>query len=461
MMQNLTLPIQASGAAPQRTSANATPGSDAAAFSAALSREVEQRQQAANDARQATASRAPAPQRPPVPVSPAADASEAQPSTADLSTNTAPAVDTTNTTDATAEDQDDDTVQSAAAQVTDMLALVASLNLPASPAAAASPAQSAAAAAGQAATGLGRGKGGNDAAQLAALQQAIAAPGKDDATPAAGKFFDRLHGLATGAPGMPAAPATLSGQPGALAQSKQPGARGAATNETDLSQPGDVAAAKPPAQPAAGNVAAAPGQPASHEAAAKVADAGALKETLAQHVASAQDVAATALLSPAMSAPLQVAQAAGVVPDHIAARVGTPAWDQQVGQKIVWMVAGEEQSASLTLNPPDLGPMQVVLSVTNDQASVAFSSHEPEVRQALQDALPRLREMMSDSGIALGNATVDAGMPDGRQAQGGEQPRSGAGPARVGGGTTRPDADPLPKTRVTTLGGRGAVDTFA
>jgi flagellar hook-length control protein FliK len=260
---------------------------------------------------------------------------------------------------------------------------------------------------------------------------------------------------------MPAAPTSLSGQPGALAQSKQPGARDAATNETDLSQPGDVAAAKAPAQPAAGNVAAAPGQLASHEAAAKVADAGALKETLAQHVASAQDVAATALLSPAMSAPLQVAQAAGVVPDHIAARVGTPAWDQQVGQKIVWMVAGEEQSASLTLNPPDLGPMQVVLSVTNDQASVAFSSHEPEVRQALQDALPRLREMMSDSGIALGNATVDAGMPDERQAPGGEQPRSGAGPARVDGGTTRSDADPLPKTRVTTLGGRGAVDTFA
>jgi flagellar hook-length control protein FliK len=161
-----------------------------------------------------------------------------------------------------------------------------------------------------------------------------------------------------------------------------------------------------------------------------------------------------------VAAPLQVVQAAGVVPNHIAARVGTQAWDQQVGQKIVWMVAGEEQSASLTLNPPDLGPMQVVLSVTNDQASVAFSSHEPEVRQALQDALPRLREMMSESGIALGNATVDAGMPDGRQAQGGEQPRSGGG-ARFAGAPARPGAEPVVATRVTTLGGRGAVDTFA
>jgi hypothetical protein len=50
--------------------------------------------------------------------------------------------------------------------------------------------------------------------------------------------------------------------------------------------------------------------------------------------------------------------------------------------------------------------------VTNDQASVTFSSNQEEVRQALENALPRLREMMSESGIALGNATVNAGMPD-------------------------------------------------
>jgi flagellar hook-length control protein FliK len=33
------------------------------------------------------------------------------------------------------------------------------------------------------------------------------------------------------------------------------------------------------------------------------------------------------------------------------------------------MVGSEEQTASLTLNPPDLGPLQVVLSVSNDQAT--------------------------------------------------------------------------------------------
>jgi flagellar hook-length control protein FliK len=70
------------------------------------------------------------------------------------------------------------------------------------------------------------------------------------------------------------------------------------------------------------------------------------------------------------------------------------------------MVSHQHQIAELNLNPPDLGPLQVVLSVNSDQASAAFVSQNPEVRQALEAALPRLKEMMAESGINLGNATV-------------------------------------------------------
>jgi flagellar hook-length control protein FliK len=158
-------------------------------------------------------------------------------------------------------------------------------------------------------------------------------------------------------------------------------------------------------------------------------------------------------------------QAAAAAAEGLSARVGTEAWEHQVGQKVVYMVGSEEQTASLTLNPPDLGPLQVVLSVTNDQASVTFSANQEEVRQALENALPRLREMMSESGIALGNATVNAGMPDGRQAQeqsarnnggfgGGNRGRGESGNA-VDEPATRPVA------RSVTLGDRGMVDTFA
>jgi flagellar hook-length control protein FliK len=127
------------------------------------------------------------------------------------------------------------------------------------------------------------------------------------------------------------------------------------------------------------------------------------------------------------------------------------------------MVAGKEQSASLTLNPPDLGPMQVVLNVTNDQATVTFTAAQPEVRQALENAMPKLREMMNENGIALGNATVNAGMPDQRQAQNGEQQSRGqAGHTRFGG----KDGDDAQVTTSATARqvrttGAGLVDTFA
>ncbi len=137
--------------------------------------------------------------------------------------------------------------------------------------------------------------------------------------------------------------------------------------------------------------------------------------------------------APVQQASLALSNAANGVGagDKIPARVGTPGWDNQVGQKIVWMVAGKEQSATLTLNPPDMGPMQVVLNVTNDHATVTFSSATPEVRQALEDAMPKLREMMSESGIALGNASVNDGSAQQQQ----QAREDGGGRTARGGGT--------------------------
>ena len=158
---------------------------------------------------------------------------------------------------------------------------------------------------------------------------------------------------------------------------------------------------------------------------------------------------------------LQQAAAAVAVPaDKLTGRVGSPAWDQQLGQKVVWMAAGGDQSATLTLNPPDLGPVQVVLTVTNDQADAAFMSAQPEVRQALEAAMPRLREMMSEAGIAFGSATVSAGTPEqqnnGERAASGE--RRGNGQS---GGASGGEIAIAPATAGRSRASLSAVDTFA
>ncbi len=130
------------------------------------------------------------------------------------------------------------------------------------------------------------------------------------------------------------------------------------------------------------------------------------------------------------------------------------------------MAAGGTQTAQLTLNPPDLGPLQVVLSVNNDQTSVAFTSAQPEVRQALEAALPKLRETMGEAGIALGSTTVGTSMPDQQQqAQGDNQRGNGHGNGSSRGERLglqgQPDgaaaaSRPLPRQVA-----RGAVDTYA
>ncbi len=89
--------------------------------------------------------------------------------------------------------------------------------------------------------------------------------------------------------------------------------------------------------------------------------------------------------------------------------VGSPAWGSEIGQKIVWMSNSNQHVAELHLNPPNLGPVEVRLTVQNDQASVQFVAQHHEVRAALESSMPKLREMMMDNGIALGNATVGSG----------------------------------------------------
>ena len=97
------------------------------------------------------------------------------------------------------------------------------------------------------------------------------------------------------------------------------------------------------------------------------------------------------------------------VPEPSAAvqtRVGERAWDQAVGEKLVWMVNQKHQVAQLHLNPPELGPLKISISLDQNQASAQFFSAHASVREALETAMPRLREMLADSGITLGNASV-------------------------------------------------------
>ncbi|MFZ6658639.1 flagellar hook-length control protein FliK [Undibacterium sp. TJN19] len=159
---------------------------------------------------------------------------------------------------------------------------------------------------------------------------------------------------------------------------------------------------------------------------------------------------------------LQVSAANTFAADHIGPRVGSTGWDKAVGQKVVWMVGEAMQSAELTLNPPDLGPLQVVLKLSNEQASASFTAAQPEVREALEAALPRLKQMLSDAGVQLTGFSVNSQAAGQNQNQGFEQQQ-----ARTFG--TSRQATEVADTTINSTGPatakvqlkNGLVDTFA
>ncbi len=186
-------------------------------------------------------------------------------------------------------------------------------------------------------------------------------------------------------------------------------------------------------------------------------DAAAAKSANAiQSAAAATAAAIPAAQNVVQTAGLAAAQVVGVT-DKLTPQVGSTGWDQALGQKVVWMVAGGQQSASLTLNPPDLGPMQVVLNVTNSHATATFTAAQPEVRQALEAAMPKLREMLGDAGISLGQTSVNAGNAQQQNFADQSSQKSSGGVQAVDPTDTRIVASQPRQTS----SGIGLVDTFA
>ena len=138
--------------------------------------------------------------------------------------------------------------------------------------------------------------------------------------------------------------------------------------------------------------------------------------------------------------------------------VGQPGWDQAVGERIQWMVNQNVQQAEIKLTPPNLGPMEIKISMQNDQTSVTFVAAQAPTRDALEASIPRLREMFGEINLNLAN--VDVG-----HRQAGESGGDGAGEAQGAGASgDQGQADSgwsAESGPVSTLTGNGLLDTYA
>lgn len=105
-----------------------------------------------------------------------------------------------------------------------------------------------------------------------------------------------------------------------------------------------------------------------------------------------------------------------------------PQWTQDVAQRVQVMVNQSMNELEVRLDPLDLGPMKIKLALDEQQkAHVTLSAQHTLTRDMLENALPRLKELLAQEGIELASVNVNAG--DHRDTDNQENSHQGAGVA--------------------------------
>jgi len=181
--------------------------------------------------------------------------------------------------------------------------------------------------------------------------------------------------------------------------------------------------------------------------AASAADSG-------DHRSAALPVAAwAATTTPSTAAPAPLQAELGVPP-------GSHEFAPALGAQLAVLVRDGVEHAQLRLNPAELGPIDVRISVDGTQAQVDFAAAHVTTRHALQDAVPALAGALRESGLTLSGGGVF------------EQPREQRGDAHANApqGDARAADHALDGVRDTGVGAalaarlpraRGVVDLYA
>ncbi|MDJ0917588.1 MAG: flagellar hook-length control protein FliK [Woeseiaceae bacterium] len=151
------------------------------------------------------------------------------------------------------------------------------------------------------------------------------------------------------------------------------------------------------------------------------------------------------------------------LPGSIDVPVREAAWGDRLNERVVMMANNRLQNVDLRLSPAELGPLRVKVSVEDGTANVSFVAQHAITRDAIEQALPRLKLLLEQNGIDLGNTSVDQQAPDQGAPDG-----DGAEPSRpedimearaTGRRGDEPDvtSDPRQAVRLS----RGLLDTFA
>ncbi|MDX2462948.1 MAG: flagellar hook-length control protein FliK [Porticoccus sp.] len=86
--------------------------------------------------------------------------------------------------------------------------------------------------------------------------------------------------------------------------------------------------------------------------------------------------------------------------------LGEPSWDSEFVGRVNMVVKGGMQEARIQLSPPEMGRLEIKVTTEGDTAKVMFSVDNVAARDAIEQAIPRLRELLGQGGLQLSHTGV-------------------------------------------------------
>ncbi len=196
-------------------------------------------------------------------------------------------------------------------------------------------------------------------------------------------------------------------------------------------------------------------RPASLRELASLAASGARASSIMSEAVRPEGLAAASSGTPEAGYRPVGSDYSGTLTLQIAKPAGQPGWGDEFGERVIWLVGRGQRLAELRLNPPELGSLEIKIRQQDDGTSVSFVVQSAGAREAVEMALPRLRELFNEAGLTLQRFDV-AERQTGEQRRG-DGERAGADGQGLPQGQAADDAT----ARRTLRSGEGLVDAYA
>ncbi len=140
---------------------------------------------------------------------------------------------------------------------------------------------------------------------------------------------------------------------------------------------------------------------------------------------------------------------------EIRAHPASPVWREALSAQVSVLIGQRVQSAEMRVHPPELGPVEIRIFTVDQQTSIVFTAAHEDTRRAIEDALPRLREVLLESGVNLESTSVN------RERSSGDSHREAHGGARRDALEQDDKAEDSPTNMTSPRRLEGLIDTFA